>query len=304
MLVNRFEGENGRTNLLNEIKTNRLVQHDENLAIRLADAGVVTQFLPTQRLIEQGTTNQEVYLLLAGEVRIFVNGRNIGERKARDFVGEMAMIDATATRAATVTPVGEVVALKIEHDSMQAIAEEFPIIYKPVAEVIATRLRDRARFHKAPNATKKMFIGCSVESLELARHTAVAFTHEPDMDCEVWNCGVFTPTKNPLPVLLEKADAVDFAAFFFSPDDQVTSRQLAFDAPRDNTIFELGLFLGKLGTDRTYILQSVSEPVKYPSDLRGVTPITYKMSNPNQINQAADSICTQLKELMRSQGPR
>jgi predicted nucleotide-binding protein with TIR-like domain len=37
--------------------------------------------------------------------------------------------------------------------------------------------------------------------------------------------------------------------------------------PRDNIVFELGLFMGRLGRERTFIVRPASGPLKIPSDL-------------------------------------
>jgi Predicted nucleotide-binding protein containing TIR-like domain len=71
---------------------------------------------------------------------------------------------------------------------------------------------------------------------------------------------------------------VDFAAFVFAQDDW-TSKGAAPDAaaaqasPRDNVVFEAGLFGGALGIRRTFILHA--RGAKLPTDLLGLTSIRY-----------------------------
>jgi hypothetical protein len=80
--------------------------------------------------------------------------------------------------------------------------------------------------------------------------------------------------------LLELAHEVDFAAFAFARDDWTTNGTSASPptesgqaSPRDNVVFEAGLFGGVLGMRRTFILHANGS--KLPSDLLGLTVVRY-----------------------------
>ena len=73
---------------------------------------------------------------------------------------------------------------------------------------------------------------------------------------------------------------MDFAAFAFARDDwttisppAATSAESGQASPRDNVVFEAGLFGGVLGMRRTFILHASGS--KLPSDLLGLTSIRY-----------------------------
>ena len=90
----------------------------------------------------------------------------------------------------------------------------------------------------------------------------------------------FNPGTTTLERLVELAHEVDFAAFVFAQDDWTTNNPLASAppgpgqaAPRDNVVFEAGLFGGVLGMRRTFILHASGS--KLPSDLLGLTSIRY-----------------------------
>ena len=90
----------------------------------------------------------------------------------------------------------------------------------------------------------------------------------------------FNPGISTLERLIELTREVDFAAFVFAQDDWTTGGPpAASDAdagqasPRDNVVFEAGLFGGVLGMRRTFILHA--NGAKLPTDLLGLTSIRY-----------------------------
>ena len=90
----------------------------------------------------------------------------------------------------------------------------------------------------------------------------------------------FNPGTSTLERLLELTQEVDFAAFVFAQDDWTASSPSASSqpgsgqaSPRDNVVFEAGLFGGVLGMRRTFILHA--NGAKLPSDLLGLTCVRY-----------------------------
>lgn len=96
---------------------------------------------------------------------------------------------------------------------------------------------------------------------------------------EPWTT-VFNPGTSTLERLLELTRQVDFAAFVFAQDDWTTSSKAPSAepgpgqaSPRDNVVFEAGLFGGVLGMRRTFILHASG--AKLPTDLLGLTCVRY-----------------------------
>jgi hypothetical protein len=90
----------------------------------------------------------------------------------------------------------------------------------------------------------------------------------------------FNPGTTTLERLLELVHEVEFAAFVFARDDWTAVSPPAADpagagqaSPRDNVVFEAGLFGGVLGMRRTFILHASG--AKLPSDLLGLTCVRY-----------------------------
>jgi predicted nucleotide-binding protein len=77
--------------------------------------------------------------------------------------------------------------------------------------------------------------------------------------------------------LIDVLDESDFGLFILSPDDVAAIRDDSKQVIRDNVIFELGLFIGRLGSDRCFmIVPSGVEDLHLPSDLLGLTPATFQ----------------------------
>src|SRR5688572_5640306 len=98
----------------------------------------------------------------------------------------------------------------------------------------------------------------------------------------------FNPGTTTLERLLELVHEVDFAAFVFARDDWTTHSTAASEpsgagqaSPRDNVVFEAGLFGGVLGMRRTFILHASGS--KLPSDLLGLTCVRYQGTTPAEM---------------------
>ena len=123
----------------------------------------------------------------------------------------------------------------------------------------------------------RIFLGSSGKQEKLLR--ALTRGLEDVAHVEPWMTS-FTPGTTTLERLLELAHEVDFAAFVFAQDDWTTSSAPASPlpesgqaSPRDNVVFEAGLFGGALGMRRTFILHASG--AKLPSDLLGLTSVRY-----------------------------
>src|SRR5689334_14332584 len=108
----RFEGD-GHQNLIDAFKRQELVGGDDDLANQFAKCGQIVEFRKGEKLITEGGEDNDIYLLLAGDVAVVVKGNNINTRKAGQTVGEMAAIEPAQKRSATNVAHDTVVALKL-----------------------------------------------------------------------------------------------------------------------------------------------------------------------------------------------
>jgi CRP/FNR family transcriptional regulator, cyclic AMP receptor protein len=302
-MISRFQGDVGRQRLIEALKANRLVEHNEQLAARLAEKGELLEKPKNERTIEQGADDNDIYFLIAGDVDIFVNGRYMATRGPHESFGELALTEPAAPRSATVVSRTPIVVVKITERVFQEIAEEFPHIWKPIAQTVAERLRQRAQFLRSPNPQPTLFIGGAVESVTIANEIQLGLKYDP-ITVRVWHQGVFGPSGVPVDGLLKMAEESDFAAFVFGPEDKTSSRGEEFDAPRDNVVFELGMFIGVLGRERTFIINNHDIDIKIPSDLLGITLITYKLHDPNKLAAIIGTVCTELRTTIQQKGVR
>jgi hypothetical protein len=132
----------------------------------------------------------------------------------------------------------------------------------------------------------KLFIGSSGEDRSVA--LAIQTNLERDFEATIWDQGVFDLSKSTLESLLNALDFYDFAVFVCTANDILQMRGQQHSAARDNVIFELGLFLGRLGKDRTYFVVPKNSPsLHLPSDLAGISYASYDADREDNNLQAA-----------------
>ena len=144
----------------------------------------------------------------------------------------------------------------------------------------------------------RIFLGSSGKQAELLE--AITLGLEDLADVEPWTT-TFNPGRSTLDRLVELSREVDFAAFVFAQDDWTTTDASASGqaSPRDNVVFEAGLFGGALGIRRTFILHA--DGSKLPSDLLGLTAVRYDpATGPAEIRAITDK----LRKAIETEGRR
>jgi len=146
----------------------------------------------------------------------------------------------------------------------------------------------------------RLFIASSVESLDIAEAVNVNLDHE--FEVTIWKNGTFKLSSSTIEDLVEKSSAVDFALFIFTPDDIATIKNRNEHIVRDNVLFEMGLFIGSIGKERSFILQPRDEIMHLPTDLLGITPADYDANRSDgdvvsATNRACSLIKTEVKRI-------
>ena len=152
----------------------------------------------------------------------------------------------------------------------------------------------------APVSTPRprVFIASSVEGLPIAE--AIALDLQFVADVTIWDQGVFPLSAGTLPALAAVADQSDFAIVVLTADDRTTKRGQTSPVPRDNVLFELGFFMGRLGVDRTYMVTSRDHPPTLPTDLAGITPATFAERADGNLAAAIGPASTQIRHAMQA----
>jgi CAP12/Pycsar effector protein, TIR domain len=144
----------------------------------------------------------------------------------------------------------------------------------------------------------RIFLGSSGKQKKLL--DALTRGLEDICHVEPWTTS-FNPGTTTLERLVELSREVDFAAFIFAQDDWTSqsakpSKDSSQGSPRDNVVFEAGLFGGALGMRRTFILHA--NGAKLPSDLFGLTSVRYDGCTPSETKV----ICEKLRNAIENEG--
>jgi hypothetical protein len=146
-------------------------------------------------------------------------------------------------------------------------------------------------------AKAKVFIGSSAANLKVAKAIANSLDHCAEVT--VWDEGVFGLNDMFLERLLATPNQYDFAVVVWAGDDITDSKGKSEASPRDNVIFECGLFMGVLGLERVFVVQDKSVPIKVPSDFAGVTLAEYDGERiDDQPEAAVRHACSMIEKAM------
>jgi predicted nucleotide-binding protein len=159
-----------------------------------------------------------------------------------------------------------------------------------------------------------VFIGSSREAMNYVNAIQKALEYYAEVN--PWYAGVFTPGNYTMDDLERQLKQNDFAVFICSPDDIIDIRGKTYLITRDNTLFEMGLFWGKLKRERVFYLIPATTPKKREdidiedyhllSDLIGLNSLTYQPLSKNDdaaVSVACHHIIQRIQELKSFKDP-
>ena len=148
----------------------------------------------------------------------------------------------------------------------------------------------------------EVFVGCSTEGLPAAK--AIQNNLQYTARVSLWPQGTFELTHTVLEDLVRAAERSDFAVFVLYQDDITKSRGSDEPSPRDNTIFEAGLFMGMLGRERVFLVKPRDVKVKLPTDLSGITLAPYLTPADDRWEPALGPATNQIEAAIKRRGRR
>lgn len=302
-MIERFQGDEGRRRLIAALTEHRLIANRQELAERLVAVGELTEVPAGAVFINQGDQTSDVFFIVAGKVEVRVNGKIVAYRFPGDHVGEMAAIEPTQPRAASIIPVETSVLLKVSEGEFSAAAEQFPDVWRRIAATLARRLAERNHLVTAQRERIRVFIMSSVEALPIVDLLIKQFAHDPFL-AVAWKNGVFRASHYTLDELEAELDDSDFAIAVAHADDVVITRDDEWPTIRDNVILEFGLFMGRLGRRRAFLMEPRDVDLKLPSDLAGLTTIPYRYVKGKDAEHYIAPACAKLRELVMAAGPK
>ncbi|GGG79561.1 TIR domain-containing protein [Paenibacillus radicis (ex Gao et al. 2016)] len=156
----------------------------------------------------------------------------------------------------------------------------------------------------------KLFIGSSREAIKYVNAIHRALNRVAEVT--PWHAGAFKANDYAIEALERQLQTCDYAVFVLAADDLVMMRGKAFLAPRDNTVFEMGMFWGRLKRTRVFFLipEQVSseregiaiDEFHLPSDLLGLTVLRYEERSDGNFDAAVNLACDEIADRIRAQG--
>ena len=291
----QFSGATGRRRMTEAVRAQSLVAYDPVIARALVRNGELVHLDDRQVLVRQQDPNNDIFLILHGTIAIDVNGRRIAVRDAGAHVGELALVDPLAVRSATLVALGPTVLFRIPEPKFSRVAASHSDLWRRLAVEIANRLRERNRFLLPPHSQPMLFIGSSAEGRTVVDAMG-AVMRRWKLVPRPWTDGVFEASRTAIESLVGLSSDADFAALVLTADDARVARGKKGRVPRDNVVFELGLFMGALGRERVFILKPMNVDIQIPSDLLGVTWLEYRKDGRGTMVEKLRPTCQRLRD--------
>ncbi|WP_151736073.1 TIR domain-containing protein [Paenibacillus tengchongensis] len=159
------------------------------------------------------------------------------------------------------------------------------------------------------NRRPRAFIGSSREAIPYAQ--AIAAGLEFHVEVNAWFANTFLPNDYTMEALDRELDANDFGIFVFAAEDVAIIRGQTYFVTRDNTLFEMGLFWGRLGRRRVFCIIPNTVPsggedqpvsLHLPSDLDGLTLLKYMADHSRGPDSAVTTACGRILAAVASEG--
>jgi CRP/FNR family transcriptional regulator, cyclic AMP receptor protein len=113
-----------------------------NVRRRLADIAKRRTYDADQAIVREGETGTALYIILSGHARVEQDGKTLGELRAGDFFGELALIEEHR-RTATVVATESTDCVLYPAWEFTSLLAEHPEVAVPIMRELITRLHRR-----------------------------------------------------------------------------------------------------------------------------------------------------------------
>lgn len=284
-MIDRFLGDGNRQIRIYELQRQTIVKNELAIARELEEVATFQAVPAGQTIIEQNHSDRDVYFIISGEFDVIQNAHKIiNVRKAGDHVGEMSALDSRLSRSATIRAKTDSIVAKVKgEDFKRVLNTHASVMYPPITETLCNRLFSRSKDIAPKREIPRVFVIGTAEGTEISDKVVKAMASD-DLQVTPWNDPDFFRAGDlTLDRLEQSLELFDFAIAIVTSDDITISRGAASYSVRDNVMFELGLFMGQLGRQRTLILRPPDPKNrdftllnKSTSDLSGLGEIRYK----------------------------
>jgi predicted nucleotide-binding protein len=280
-MLERFEGPEGRTRLVEAFADQELALHSDALAQQLAQVADLTKYKKRQLLYLEGRPgNNKLYFVLTGSFDLLIKGTPVRVISSGQALGEFPILDRSLSYTVTIRAREPSIVATVDEHNVLSIAKQHPNIWKNMARVLVKRLH--ATYERVPALREPcVFIGHGHSPLWArvqlflqndCRLHVVTFETEPHAGESI------------VPVLEQMLSKATFAVLVLTSEDQTSD---GGTRARQNVVHEAGLFQGVLGFHRAILL--VQKGLEEFSNVHGLQHIGFE----------GDSIESSFLELQR-----
>lgn len=139
--MNRFKGTDGRQHLVEELLKQSILRDDKEAATAIAAKCTLAEYSARSSIFKEGDASHYMLLILGGRVSVVVHGHEVAQRAAGQHVGEMALIDSSAPRSASIVAVEDTITASISEQDFTELAEHDPKLWRLLALELAEVIR-------------------------------------------------------------------------------------------------------------------------------------------------------------------
>ena len=300
-LLERFQGPHGSALIRQAMQEQQCVRFAAPIADLLIAAGEMTAYDEGAVLMQEGGSDKDIYFLVAGLVSVQVNDRQVALRASGQHVGEMAMIEPTSLRSATVAAIEDTVALKVPEPAFTAIANQYPILWRRLAADLAGRSRASNKHLLHINDRPVLFLASSADEFSIANLIRINLSRDKVI-VRVWMRNVFTVGRDTFEDLDQLVSTADFGVIL-CPDELLRHRNGHSGTIRDNMLLEVGMSHGVLGHARTILVTFKRNSADSTADSLQVLSPDFSIGDGDLDKQVA-SLCSEIRNRVQYFGVR